>query len=609
MSQLSHTHARARRLPGRTAVFVSILGTIGALVGAPVAAHAQHEHHPPARPDSARHDTMPGMSAAPQAGHDMASMMEGPLGISHVRMGSGTSWMPDSSPMHANHRMWGDWTVMLHGVAFAQYDRQWSRRGDDQLGVIDWEMLMAMRRVGSGMLHLHGMASLEPATLGAKGYPLLLQTGESYKGEPLHDRQHPHDAIMELAALFQQPVGRNLAVELYGGLAGEPALGPVAFMHRPSAQNDPLSPLGHHWQDATHISYGVLTAGVYERRFKLEGSWFNGREPDENRWNLDLRRPDSYSGRLTINPTGRLSLASWYGYLKSPEGLHPDESVHRYGASVLYGARGLAGGAWGSMLLWGANEHGGRAEHSIVAESNLEIGHRNAVFGRAEYVRKSAEDLVLPAMDAERQFDIGSLVFGYVREVASIPGGSIGVGGRASVNFIPGALEPYYGTRTPAGISLYVRVRPKRMPTEAPMRMPMARDTMAAPMHPISHDSMPMPATPAHEMAMPHDSGAAMMMHDTTSHRDSTAAGDSTMHHQMHEMHEMKAAQADSAAAAAGKPAAAGQPAKKAAAKPPAKKAPAKAKQPAKAKPAGRAMPGMHHTPGMKMPADTAHKP
>ena len=188
----------------------------------------------------------------------MAGMMIGPLGISHERMGSGTTWMPDSSPMHAIHKIWGDWTAMLHGVAFAQYDDQGSHRGDAQFGVVDWEMLMLMRRVGTGLLHLHGMVSLEPATIGPRGYPLLLQTGESYNGEPLHDRQHPHDFVMEFAAMFQQPIAKDLALELYGRLAGEPAIGPVAFMHRPSTQNHPFSQLGHHWQDATHISYGVL---------------------------------------------------------------------------------------------------------------------------------------------------------------------------------------------------------------------------------------------------------------------------------------------------------------------------------------------------------------
>lgn len=400
-----------------------------------------------------------------QAQHDMSTAMQGPLGISHERMGSGTTWMPDSSPMHATHRMLGDWTMMLHGVAFAQYDRQGSERGDAQLGIVDWEMLMAMRRVGTGLLHLHGMVSLEPLTLGGRGYPLLLQTGESYGGQPLHDRQHPHDALMELAAIFQQPVGHGLAVELYGGLAGEPALGPVAFMHRPSAQNDPLAPLGHHWQDATHISFGVLTAGLYSRRVKLEGSWFNGREPDENRWDLDLGGLDSYSARLTANPTGRVSLSGWYGYLAQPEALHPDESLHRYGASAMYGGRGPRGGAWSNAVIWGANAHGSGSavRHSVTAESNLEIGPRNALFGRAEYVQKSAEELVLPSGDPDRAFDIRSIVLGYVREIASIPGGSIGVGGRGSVNFVPAGLASFYGTRTPAGFDLYFRVRPTRM--------------------------------------------------------------------------------------------------------------------------------------------------
>jgi hypothetical protein len=261
----------------------------------------------------------------------MSSMMEGPLGISHARMGSGTTWLPDSTPMYAVHRMLGDWTLMLHGAAFAQYDHQGSDRGDDQAGIIDWEMAMAMRRIGTGQLHLHGMFSLEPLTIGARGYPLLLQTGETYKGDPLHDRQHPHDFFMEVAAMFEQPVASNLATSLYAAAVGEPALGPVAYMHRPSAQNDPFAPLGHHWQDATHITFGVVTGALYSRRWKLEGSVFNGREPDENRWNFDYagRSLDSYAGRLSVNPTGRVSLSAWYGLLESPEALHPQYSVLR----------------------------------------------------------------------------------------------------------------------------------------------------------------------------------------------------------------------------------------------------------------------------------------
>ncbi len=456
MSPKTPVHRRGRV----AARLVTVLSLVVVARGAPA-------QQPPKKPpvDSAKRMPMDSMSNMPGMQHTrgMGGMMIGPLGISHERMGSGTSWMPDSSPMHAIHKTWGDWTAMVHGVAFGQYDVQGTHRGDDQPGVVDWEMLMLMRKVGTGLLHLHSMVSLEPATIGPRGYPLLLQTGESYNGEPLHDRQHPHDFVMELAAMFQQPIAKDLAVEVYGGPAGEPAIGPVAFMHRPSAQNDPFSPLGHHWQDATHISYGVATAGIYSRIWKLEGSWFNGREPDQDRWDLDLRGFDSYSGRLTVNPTGRLSFSGWYGYLPSPEELHPEEHVHRYGTSAMYAGNGLSGGTWATSLIWGANETAGRVENSALAETNLEIGRKNAVFGRAEYVRKSGEELALPGVSPSREFDIGSVLAGYVREIASFPGGSVGIGALVSVGFVPSTLEPFYGTRTPAGLDLYVRIRPTRM--------------------------------------------------------------------------------------------------------------------------------------------------
>lgn len=402
-----------------------------------------------------------GRAAAQQ--HDDTLMMIGPLGMSHARMGSGTSWLPDSSPMHANHKMLGDWTVMLHGVAFGMYDDQATPRGASQWGVIDWEMIMAMKRLGTGLLHLHGMASLEPATIGSRGYPLLLQTGETYKGKPLVDRQHPHDFFMELAAMFQQPIDSNLAVSVYGGPVGEPALGPVAFMHRPSAQSDPFATLGHHWQDATHITFGVATAGLYSRRWQLEGSIFNGREPDEDRWDFDFRTLDSYSTRLTVNPTGRWSVAGWYGFLASPEALHPDVSLHRYGASALYSGRGWRGGEWASAAIWGANESGGERENSFDLESNLEIGAHNSIFGRYEYVLKSAEELVVSTAPPNEQFAINSLVGGYIRELFPVRGGTVGAGFRVSVDLIPQSLEPTYGTRTPAGLAVYLRIRPTRM--------------------------------------------------------------------------------------------------------------------------------------------------
>jgi hypothetical protein len=387
--------------------------------------------------------------------------MAGPLGISMDRMGSGTTWIPDASTLPSRHFMGKEWNAMLHGFVFAQYDRQSGPRGDDQFGSLNWGMLMASRRVAGGWLQLRTMLSLDPATVTRRGYPLLLQTGETYRGVPLRDRQHPHDFLMEVAALYERPVSDGLALSLYLAPSGEPALGPVAFMHRPSAMDDPVAPISHHWQDATHISYGVVTAGLFTRRWKLEGSAFNGREPDDRRWNFDPIRLDSYSARATLNPTAHWSLSAGYGEMKSPEALHPDEAVRRVVASVLHGRSVGRTGQGSSAIMYGANQHeGGDRSHSWLAESELVLDGGNTFFGRTELVQKSAEELVVAGGDPDERFALGHVSMGYVRELGKFRGGTFGLGARATVNIVPRELESTYGSRTPVGGLVFVRVRP-----------------------------------------------------------------------------------------------------------------------------------------------------
>ena len=432
------------------------------LTAVPRPAHPQHGH-PPARPDSGR--TMP--DTMPQGAIGM-QVQEAPLGIPMTRTGSGTAWLPDESPMHAHHMMAGSWELMLHYFAYAQYDRQYGDRGDDQFGSINWAMLMAGRPALGGRLQLRGMMSAEPWTIGSRGYPLLLQTGESYRGQPLYDRQHPHDLFMELSAIYERALARDVGVQLYLAPVGEPAVGPVAYPHRPSAANDPLAPISHHWQDATHISFGVVTAGLFTRSAKLEGSIFNGREPDEIRTNFDFRRLDSYAGRLTVNPGPRWSLSAAYAYLPSPEGLRPDVSLHRVTASALYGRMLGDEGSWSSALIYGANKESDEAElsNSVVLETNLDVG-RNGFSGRAEHVRKSARDLVLGPTPPAEEFDLSEVTLGYARELARLGTTSIAVGARGTVNFVPMTLEPTYGSRTPLGFAAFVRLRPKPMAMSA----------------------------------------------------------------------------------------------------------------------------------------------
>ena len=424
----------------RIALGAWVCAALTLLAGAASPAHAQmHMQHP--------------MSTA-----------ETPLGIPETRQGSGTSWLPDSSPMHAAHVTLGAWTLMLHGSAFLQYDRQGGARGDDQVALLDWAMLAASRPLAGGRLHLRGMLSTDPWGVGSAGYPLLLQTGESNRRVPLHDHQHPHDLFMELAALYEAAVGKNLGVSLYLAPVGEPAVGPVAFPHRLSAADDPLAPISHHWQDGTHITFGVVTAGVFTRGVKLEGSWFNGREPDENRTDFDYggRRLDSYGARVSVNPGPRWSVSGWYAFLKSPEQLHPDESLHRFGVSALTTQPFGKDGRWAGALIWGANDPlgSGRVSNSVALESSIDLDRMNTIFGRAEYVRKSAEDLVVPAAPAGATYDVAALALGYRRTVGTLAGLAAGVGARGSVNFVPASLQPEYGSRTPVGLAVYLELRP-----------------------------------------------------------------------------------------------------------------------------------------------------
>ncbi|MGQ0643427.1 MAG: hypothetical protein ACT4P6_21995 [Gemmatimonadaceae bacterium] len=400
------------------------------------------------------HAGMPGMSTP----------MTSPLGVPMDRLGSGTTWIPDAVSIPSRRGMAGGWELMLHGFLFAQYDKQLGPRGDDQFGSLNWAMLMPSRDLGGGRFLTRVMLSLDPATVGNSGYPLLLQTGETHRGQPLRDRQHPHDFWMELAAQYERALTSSLGLVLYAAPAGEPALGPVAFMHRPSAMDDLVAPLSHHWHDATHISFGVLTAGLFGTRWKLEGSAFNGREPNEKRWDFDRMRLDSYSGRFTINPDSQWSMALGHGYLKSPEVLHPDESTHRTTASILHGRRLGNDGQWATAAVWGGNRHEGahRLTHAFLLESEAVLDARNTVFGRAEIVQKTAADLVLPAtFDEDRRFNVGHISLGYIREIARTRSATLGLGVRGTLNVVPGELEPVYESRTPLGFLVFVRLRPR----------------------------------------------------------------------------------------------------------------------------------------------------
>ena len=210
-----------------------------------------------------------------------------------TREASGTAWLPSLTPMSGVHGRARGWELMLQVIVFAQflYESGEVHRRSHQAGSINWLMGMARRPVGEGRVGLRAMVSLEPWTVAGCGYPDLLATGEVCDGDTIHDRQHPHDLFMEVAVESDRPLKGSLRWQVYAGPAGEPALGPPAFPHRLSAFVNPIAPISHHWLDATHITFGVVTAGVYGRRWKAEGSAFNGREPNESRTGFESGCP------------------------------------------------------------------------------------------------------------------------------------------------------------------------------------------------------------------------------------------------------------------------------------------------------------------------------
>jgi len=382
---------------------------------------------------------------------------------------SGTAWQPVDTPMFGLHRAAGGWEMMVHGNAFVQflYEGGEEHRRSYQGGSINWLMAMARRQAGGGRLGLRAMLSAEPWTIPGCGYPDLLATGETCDGDTIHDRQHPHDLFMELAAEYERPLRGRLRWQLYGGLAGEPALGPAGFPHRLSAMDNLIAPIAHHWLDATHISFGVITAGVFTDRWKVDASAFNGREPDERRYDLDLAAPDSFAARLSLMPLPSLAVQVSAAHLQEAEpglGSLPRTDVTRATASASYHRRTAAGGMIATTLAWGMNiepadsSHPASTTHAVLIESSYASQQSDTLFGRVEIVGKPAHDLHVH--DSTAVFTVGKLQLGYVHDLAMARGTRFGVGATVSGSIVPTALVPRYGGRITPGFGVFLAVRP-----------------------------------------------------------------------------------------------------------------------------------------------------
>ncbi len=434
----------------------------------------------PAAPSSTPSDRMPVMNMGSMKMGSLLVMNGDDMGIrvggseknkiSMNAMGSGTSLLPASSPMYMHQWIKNDWLLMFHYNIVAGVNHQGGPRGVTKFESANWFMPMAYHKLGAGTLQLRGMFSAEPFTFPPGGSPLLFQTGETYQGRPIIDRQHPHDLFMELSAQYTLLLGERGTWFTYFGYPGEPALGPPAFMHRLSALENPSATLAHHLQDSTHISFGVLTTGFTYRWFKFEGSIFNGREPDENRYDFDAHKWDSRSARITFAPNKNWSAQLSYGFLRSPESQEPEADIRRMTASLQYN-HPFNRGNWASTFIWGRNHVSEPGEiknlNGYTAESTVNFRDRNYLYTRLELVDKDDllrlhERLLLGIREAHPSFRIGAYTFGGARDVWTNDKVALAFGGDLTFYSKPEILDRIYGNH-PVGWKLFVRVRPAKM--------------------------------------------------------------------------------------------------------------------------------------------------
>lgn len=388
------------------------------------------------------------------AGHEMT--MTGALGPYPMqRESSGTAWQPDTSEHMGLMSIAGDWTLMGHGVLNLVYSHQSGPRGDDKAFASGMLMGMARRPLGNGTIQFKAMVSPDPL-MGPSGYPLLLASGETANGrDRLIDRQHPHDLFMELSASASQNIGPKSSVFLYAGLPGEPAFGPPAFMHREAILDSPEAPITHHWLDSTHISFGVVTAGLILDRVKIEASRFNGREPDQHRWNIETGPLDSTAVRVSWNPTPELALQGSWGHFRDPEQLEPGVDQKRWSASALYAREVAPGWKFAGTLAWGRKTVEHHSDDAFAAEASIKHAAWT-VFGRGE-MTKNRE--LVEGLEQGPAYRVAKVSIGAVRDFRVASHLTLGAGGLFAINFVPKDLETLYGSKTPTGAMAFLRLK------------------------------------------------------------------------------------------------------------------------------------------------------
>lgn len=381
------------------------------------------------------------------------------------RNGSGTAWNPDKAPMYSYNMYTHKWLFMAHGDMFIRYNNQDALiagpLNTEQIDVTNRLALTGQRQSGlDGLLHFNAAFSSDILFSNGNGLAQLYQNADNWNGTKMGNRQLPNNIFSELSVSYAWSFADKGDLFLYGGYPAEPALGPVSYWKRPSGSFVSTPSLGSQWTDGTNISYGVATLGLREGKFKIEGSSFTGRQPDKKNYDFNLPYFNSWSARLSFNPTSRWALQVSRAEITSPDVQNPKTNLIRTTASATYVYPIDPRQYFSYSLIWGMNETGKLQSNAAIAEATLRLKRRTA-YSRAEWVQKTAAGLNLNpiAFNPYQIYNVSAITIGGSYDLLYVKYFTIAAGAQATGHLTDNALNNTFG-QYPISGQVYLHIYP-----------------------------------------------------------------------------------------------------------------------------------------------------
>ena len=352
---------------------------------------------------------------------------------------------------------------------FAVFSALQGPRGVDQFAAPNMFMVDAGRAVGTRQfVNVDLMGTAELWSYPYHGYPELLQIGEERSDQtPFIDAQHPHTSpIMGLTLSDSVTLRSTETLKLFFAPRGESTDGPIVYMHRESARDNPDAPLGHHvGQDVGHISSTVLGAQLDLGSWILEASGFNGTEPQPTRVDLPSGPVNSEAFRITyVMSTEHRAMAS-IAHVEQTDPEYPGTtSATRLSASLYdHIALGRFGPIDHAFVVGSIKRHPSEQSLTSFLDETV-INHGTSdLWERIEVLQRLPSELDISAPQALTETShsrwVAAITMGYTHWMSWSSRLQLGVGSSLTMDVVPPEWASTYGRRTPLTLRVILQLR------------------------------------------------------------------------------------------------------------------------------------------------------